>query len=193
MHSKKELFEQIVSLKALHLVQLNLPQKTSFKSGIGIRKSREALIIVWEDQKGVKGYGECSCRPDPYYSDEFMDGAITLVHKFIVPFLKKEQTFGALFNLLKKIRGWNFTKAAVEAAALSVIEQNTGISPFAMLTNQPLKEVPVGISLGLYSEFSEMENAVKDALQTGYRRLKFKISPQVRTALMRMEVSEKTI
>jgi len=181
MTIKQELLKQTISLKSLHLIQLNLPQKNSFTSGIGIRKSREALIIVWEDQNGVKGYGECSCRPDPYYSSEFTEGAIALINKFVVPFLKKEQTFGELFSLLKRIRGWNFTKAAVEAAALQVIEKTTGKSPFSMLTNKPLSEVPVGISLGLYSDLDEMKSVVDDALKTGYRRLKFKISPKVRT------------
>lgn len=181
MKSRQELFAQTISLKAIHIVQLNLPQLNSFTSGIGIRKSREALIIVWEDQNGTKGYGECSCRPDPYYSDEFTEGAIALVNNFIVPFLKKSQTFGDLFQLLSKIRGWNFTKAAVEAAALQVIEQTTGITPFARMETRPLAEVPVGISLGLYTELAEMKSVVNDALKTGYRRLKFKISPNVRT------------
>jgi len=181
MTLREELFSQNISLKAIHLIQLNLPQRNSFTSGIGIRKSREALIIGWEDQNGIIGYGECSCRPDPYYSAEFTAGAIALINKFIVPFLKETQTFGDLFHLLKKIRGWNFTKAAVEAAALQVIEQTTGKSPFAMLTNKPVTEVPVGISLGLYTDLEEMKKVVEDALQAGYRRLKFKISPQVRT------------
>ena len=181
MSSRAELFKQNISFKAIHLIQLNLPQRNTFKSGIGIRKSREALVIMWEDQNGTKGYGECSCRPDPYYSDEFTEGAMALVNKFIIPFLKKNQTFGDLFHLLNKIRGWNFTKAAVEAAALQVIEKNTDISPFAMMANKPLTEVPVGISLGLYSDLDEMKKVVQDALYTGYRRLKFKISPEVRT------------
>jgi len=180
MSSRQELFKQNISFKAIHLIQLNVPQRNTFKSGIGMRKSREALIIMWEDQNGIKGYGECSCRPDPYYSDEFTEGAIALVNKFIIPFLKKNQTFGDLFHLLNKIRGWNFTKAAVEAAALQVIEKNTGKSPFAMMEYKPLIEVPVGISLGLYSDIDEMKKVVQDALKTGYRRLKFKISPEVR-------------
>lgn len=179
MNSKQALFKQKLSFKSLHLIQLDLPQKQTFTSGIGVRKSREALIIIWEDQNGVKGYGECSCRPDPYYSDEFTAGALALINKFIAPFLKEQQTFGELVNLLNKIRGWNFTKAAVEAAALQVIEQNTGNSPFSLMTSQALEEVPVGISLGLYTDLGEMKAVVKDALQTGYKRLKFKISPKV--------------
>ena len=175
-----ELLDQQISFKTLKLIRLNLPQKEQFVSGIGVRNSREALIIEWEDQDGIKGYGECSCRPDPYYSDEFIGGAITLVEQFVVPFLIKEQSFGDLIKLLDKIRGWNFTKAAVEMAALQVIEQNTGRSPFDIMTNEPLIDVPVGISLGLYTDCDQMKKVVQNALDTGYKRLKFKISPNVR-------------
>lgn len=181
MNLKAELFKQNISLKTIHLIQIDLPQKHPFTSGIGVRNSREALLVVWEDLNGVKGYGECSCRPDPYYSDEFTEGAIRLVNKFIVPFLKHTQTFKDVFLLLNKIRGWNFTKAAIEAAALQVIEKNTGISPFDIMKNEPLRAVPVGISLGLHTDIEQMKQAVKGALNTGYKRLKFKISPNVRT------------
>ncbi|MEM6717706.1 MAG: o-succinylbenzoate synthase [Bacteroidota bacterium] len=176
----KDIYNLPISFKNIRLIRLNLPQKEQFVSGIGVRNSREALLIEWEDIAGVKGYGECSCRPDPYYSDEFIDGAIALVNQFIVPFLVAEQTFGDLVQLLDKIRGWNFTKAAVEMAALQVIEKNTGSSPFELLENTPLEKVPVGISLGLYTDLDHMKNVVKNALETGYRRLKFKISPKVR-------------
>ncbi|KAB8153017.1 o-succinylbenzoate synthase [Kordia sp. TARA_039_SRF] len=169
-----------ISFKNIRLIRLNLPQKEQFVSGIGVRNSREALIVEWTDANGVKGYGECSCRPDPYYSAEFIDGAIALVNQFIVPFLKAEQSFGDLIQILDKIRGWNFTKAAVEMAALQIIEKNTGNSPFQLLENTPLQKVPVGISLGLYTDLNYMKNVVKNALETGYRRLKFKIAPNVR-------------
>ncbi|MGK0390322.1 MAG: O-succinylbenzoate synthase [Maribacter sp.] len=181
MSKLQEILHQNISFKSIRLIRLDLPQLAPFISGIGIRKSREALIVEWEDQNGVKGYGECSCRPDPYYSAEFIEGAISLVQQFIVPFLKEEQSFSDLLRLLDKIRGWNFTKAAVEMAALSIIEQNTGKSPFDTLEHEPLTEVPVGISLGLYTDLDHMKKVVNDALETGYRRLKFKISPNVRT------------
>jgi len=180
MNKRKELFNQKISFKSLKLIHLDLPQKEQFVSGIGVRNSREALIVEWEDQNGVTGYGECSCRPDPFYSAEFIEGAIALVKRFVVPFLVKEQTFGDLTILLSKIRGWNFTKAALEMAALQVIEQNTGNSPFDIMKNEPLIEVPVGISLGLYTDYDPMKKAVTNALKTGYKRLKFKISPKVR-------------
>lgn len=180
MNNSQEICDQHISFKSMRLIRLDLPQKEKFISGIGVRKSREALIVEWEDQNGIKGYGECSCRPDPYYSDEFIEGAISLVKQFVIPFLKTEQTFSELLCLLNRIKGWNFTKAAVEMAALQVIEQNTGKSPFDMMEKDAMAEVPVGISLGLYTDLVDMKRVVKNALAIGYKRLKFKISPKVK-------------
>jgi len=174
------IYDQIISFKNINLILLDLPQKEKFISGIGVRNSREALIVEWEDQNGVKGYGECSCRPDPYYSYEFTEGAISLIEHFIIPSLSHEQTFGELIGLFEKIRGWNFAKAALEMAALQVIELNTGVSPFGIMTNKPLSKVPVGISIGMYEDFSDIKKIVENSLKLGYKRLKFKISPKVR-------------
>lgn len=181
MNNLQQIYQQSISFKAIRLIRLDLPQKEQFVSGIGVRNSREALIIEWEDLYGVKGYGECSCRPDPYYSDEFIDGAIVLVEQFVIPFLKEIQSFEALLSILSRIRGWNFTKAAIEMAALQVIEKQTGKSPFNMLETKPLNKVPVGISMGLYTDLGRMKTVVSNALKIGYKRLKFKISPKANT------------
>lgn len=171
---------QPITFKSIRLIRLNLPQKEQFVSGIGVRNTREALIVEWTDASGTQGYGECSCRPDPYYSAEYLDGAILLVQQFVVPHLKAEQTLGELVQVLDKIRGWNFTKAAVEMAALQVIEKNTGHTPLASLPTESLAHVPVGISMGLFTDLEQMKTKVQSALDTGYKRLKFKIAPSVR-------------
>ena len=112
-----------ITLHQLELFLIDLPQKSVFQSGIGIRKSKETLIVKWTDASGRVGYGECSCRPDPYYSAEFLPAAMLLIQQFIVPKLHKSQTFEELLAILQGIRGWNFTKAAVEAAARQVMLQ----------------------------------------------------------------------
>ncbi|MEM7187443.1 MAG: o-succinylbenzoate synthase [Bacteroidota bacterium] len=181
MNPLQEFLTQPLSFQGLRLIRLDLPQKEQFVSGIGVRNSREALLVVWEDADGVSGYGECSCRPDPYYSDEFIDGAIMMVQQFIVPHLSEIGTLGDLMTLLGRIRGWNFTKAAIEMAALDAIQKKTKKTPLELLDITPLTEVPVGISLGLYHDLEQMKMAVSNAISTGYRRLKFKIAPSVRT------------
>lgn len=177
------LLQQSITLASLDLFLIDLPQVGSFRSGIGIRNSREALIVKWTDQEGRIGYGECACRPDPFYSGEYRDAAADVIQRFIAPFLKKEQSYGEVINVLKKVRGWNFTKAAVEAALFQVVRQQSDISLSDLISSKPIAAIPVGISLGIYKDKVECYEVVQKAIEEGFQRLKFKISPKVDTSV----------
>lgn len=173
-----------ISLQKLELFSLDLPQKSVFKSGIGIRKSKETLIVKWTDAEGRIGYGECSCRPDPYYSAEFLASAKLLIQRFIAPNLKPTQTYGEILAIMKKSRGWNFTKSAVESAMFQILKQvNPDFQLSKQLKSSKIEDIPVGISLGIYNDFAEMKDVVQQAIDEGYQRVKFKISPFVDTKL----------
>lgn len=175
--------EEKISLKEINLLLLDLPQKTVFLSGIGVRKSRQTLIVQWIDADGRISYGECSCRPDPYFSAEFLEAATVLIRDFVVPQLREEQSYSELLQVLRRIRGWNFTKAAVEAAAYqNIVQRNPELSLFKALNLEPLAQIPVGISLGIQHDVAAFKAQVQDAIEAGYRRLKFKISPTVKLA-----------
>jgi O-succinylbenzoate synthase len=179
----KELMEQTITLKRLELHLIDLPQIMSFRSGIGTRNSREALIIKWIDAEDNVGYGECACRPDPYYSVEYRDAAADVIQKFIAPFLKKEQSYADILTILRKVRGWNFTKGAVEAAVFQIAKKKEGFDYSDLLTADPIDKIPVGISLGIYQDKEECYEVVKQAIEDGFQRLKFKISPTVDTTV----------
>ncbi len=179
--SYKTLIEQTISLKEIVLHKIDLPQRNAFTSGIGQRKSREALIIKWVDMDGRVGFGECACRPDPYYSAEYLDAAIDLIQKFIIPLLKPYQTYGEVLDILKRIRGWNFTKGAVEAAIFQIARLQSGFDLSANIHARPIADVPVGISIGIYKDKMECYDVVQQAIEDGFQRLKFKISPTVDT------------
>ena len=166
-----------ISLAKLELVVLDVPQVQPFKSAIGVRNSRQALVVCWHTLEGAVGYGECSCRPDPFYSHEFVQGALEVIKKFIFPQLKAKTTYGSVLRVLQKIRGWHFTKAAVEFAMNDAIRHTTGKGILEAWGRPRLRKVPVGISMGLFEEATHMQTAIEAAIQEGYRRLKFKINP----------------
>lgn len=168
-----------ISLHKLQLLILDVPQREVFLSGIGQRTSRKTLIVKWTDREGRIGYGECSCRPDPYYSAEFLDGVVLMLQKFVIPQLQSSQTYAELLQILQKIRGWNFGKAAIEAAAYDIWQQQTNDSLLTALPIQPISKIPAGISMGIYQDKQEMKKAVQKNIAAGYHRLKFKISPNV--------------
>lgn len=173
----QDILNQKISIDQLELIVIDLPQKGSFKSAIGIRKSRRAMLVKWTDKDGDTGYGECSCRPDPFYSSEFLKAALELTKDFIWPVAKAAESYQNLLDGLKKIRGWQFTKAAVEFALNDLLLRKTGKDLLSAWPYETIKDVPVGISLGLQENRAALEKAVKDAIALGYRRLKFKINP----------------
>lgn len=166
-----------VSLSKLELVVIELPQVKPFYSAIGVRHSRKALIIKWFTAQGIVGYGECSCRPDPFYSHEFVDGAISVVENYIFPLLKHVTTYREVLSMLSKVRGWNFTKAAIEMAMNDAIRRSTGKGILENWNREHVKQVPVGISMGMFSDEASMVESIQHAIDEGYQRLKFKISP----------------
>lgn len=180
---QQNLLEQTISLRNIVLRQINLPQIMQFSSGIGERKSREALIVEWTDQSGRVGYGECACRPDPYYSAEFLAGAVDMIQRFVLPLLKPTQTYAEVLQILRRIRGWNFTKGAIEAAVFQLAREQCNFKMDSAIDAQPINEVPVGISLGIYKDKMECYDVVQKAIEDGFQRLKFKISPTVDTAV----------
>jgi O-succinylbenzoate synthase len=189
-----EFLQHPLSIRQLHLHIIDLPQKKQFRSGIGIRKSRQALILKWEGPDGIIGYGESSCRPDPFYSAEFLTAGVELIHRFIFPQLKSVNTYGNLLKCLKKIRGWHFTKAAVEFAAHDYIRQKTGDTLFHYWPHPRINQIPVGISMGIQESQAALHESVDDALHSAYHRLKFKVYPEFdvevfRTALPKLQSS----
>ncbi|MEO1713404.1 MAG: hypothetical protein AAFU60_08725, partial [Bacteroidota bacterium] len=177
-------YDSKLSLKRLDLITVDLPQKVVFTSGIGVRKSRRALIVKWTDEDGRIGYGECSCRPDPYYSEEFLEAALPLVEHYLWPELVKAQTLWDLHKRMRKVRGWYFTKAAMEFAALDLLQSSTGTSFFASWDLWPsVERIPVGISIGIHDTLESLHQVIQSSKDLGYRRLKFKISPQTNTRL----------
>lgn len=177
------MLDNIITFDRIELYLLDLPQKIVFKSGIGTRKSKETLIVKWIDQDGRIGYGECSCRPDPYYSAEFLNAAALLIQKFIFPKLKKEQSYEDILSILKQIRGWNFTKSAIESAVFQIVKQlETSFDVSKQIKSSKISDIPVGISLGIYDDPLQMYDVVQEAIEIGYKRVKFKISPYVSIA-----------
>ena len=166
-----------VSLSTLELLVIEVPQKEVFVSAIGERQSRQALIVKWTDKDGDVGYGECSCRPDPFYSHEFVSGAVAVIEKFIFPLIAGAATYGQVVQNMQKVRGWNFTRAAIEFAMNDMLRRKTGRGILEHSGWQPLSRVPVGISLGMFPAATALQEKLTEIAAANYQRLKFKISP----------------
>jgi O-succinylbenzoate synthase len=168
--------EQRLSLDRLELIEATIPQIESFQSAIGRRSERQALFIRWWDREGAWGIGECSCRPDPFYSHEFNSAVVELIRCHILPMLKAEGTIADLHETLERVRGWPFSRAAILEAAFDLVRRTGGRDAVDQQTVRTL-HVPAGISLGIFQDGAGAVEKVREALKIGYRRIKMKVRP----------------
>ena len=166
-----------LTLERLEILELVVPQVESFRSAVGVRNERRALFVRWFDADGGWGLGECSCRPDPFFSGEFVDGARLVLEQHIAPRLSPRLTLGELERRLRRVRGWPFTTAAVLDAASDRLRRRGVPDLLDEWDGERLREVPVGISLGLFPDAESAVERVGRAVDDGYHRVKLKISP----------------
>lgn len=166
-----------ISLTRLDLIKVAVPLKEPFRSAIGTRTERLALLVAWFDREGNWGIGECSCRPDPFFNGEFVDGAVAVIRDFIFPLLPPGVSLSEIDRVLCKVRNWNFTRAAVLDAALDLLRRTGHPDLLDTMPGERLTRIPVGISLGLFTKPQQAVQRVREAVQEGYHRVKLKISP----------------
>lgn len=180
----KDVLSQEISLKQLDLIKIAVPQVESFQSAIGARKERIALLVRWIDVDENWGIGECSCRPDPFFSGEFVDGAMTVIRDYLLPRLPQHGTLADVVEVVAKIRGWNFTVAAVLDAAFDLLRRTGHDDPIAAWPEESISHVPAGISLGLFPTADAAIARIQNAQNDGYHRIKLKVTPTMDLSIL---------
>ena len=168
---------------------LGLPQHESFRSAVGSRLQREALLVRLHGSDGLFGIAECSARPDPYYNAEFLEGCLAVLRSFAVPAMRSGMRLAELQQALRRIRGWQFTTAAVLDAALDLLRRSGVPDLLDRWPGQRLSRIPAGISLGIFDDAASAERRVQQALAEGYRRIKLKCSPSQDHGVLRAAIA----
>ncbi len=168
-----------IGLERLELIELAVPQLETFRTAIGMRNERRALFVRWFEPDGGWGIGECSCRPDPYFNGEFLDGARSVIERFVFPPLPRRGRLRDLVEVLGRMRGWRFTTAAVLDAAGDLLRRRGAPDPVDLWPHPRAERVPVGISLGILPSAEAAIERLGRETAEGYRRIKLKISPAV--------------
>jgi len=181
-----DFIDRELSLSELELITVDLPQKETFTSAIGQRKSRRALLLRWVDREGHWGIGECSARSDPYFSHEYLDGVRAVLADHLFPVLDAEMTYGELVGQLDRIRGWGFARATVLAAIHDLWRRGGEADPLDhWREDERLYHVPVGVSLGLFDNAAVAIEKIAARLEAGFRRVKLKIRPGLDPAYLK--------
>lgn len=173
----KSILSTEISLAELTLLEVSVPHVEPFQSAIGKRDDRLALLVHWTDDDGDWGIGECGCRPDPFYSGEFVSGAAEVIQEFVFPSLPAKGTMQDVVQVTSRLRGWNFAQAAVLDAVFDMLRRKGTGDVIDQALPRRLDRVPVGIALGLFRNAEEAVARVAKAVGEGYRRVKFKVAP----------------
>ena len=134
-------------LTGLTLHVAELPLVTPFTTSFGTQTVRHALLLEAKfDIEGeqVTGWGESVAGENPLYSSEYVEGAIDVIHRWLVPTLVSAGPFVAesVAEILRPIVGHNMAKAAIEMAALEAQLRHRDLS-FADYLGQPAERYPL--------------------------------------------------
>ena len=112
---------------AFDLITVRLPLVSPFTTSFSTQTERTPLLVrltAEHDGRQVIGWGECVALVDPVYSPEFLDGARTVLERYLIPRLFDWQESGravtaeTVATALHHIVGHRMAKAALEMAVL---------------------------------------------------------------------------
>ena len=154
-------------------MKLVAPFETSME-----RTEVRRILLVQADVDGVTGWGECVAGESPYYSPETTDTAWLVLRDFLWPTIKGKEfaAAGDVWDLLRRVRGHNMAKAALESAVWDAEAKQRGV-PLSKLIGGVREEIASGVSIGIKESPDELAAAVQKELAAGYQRIKIKIKP----------------
>ena len=166
-----------MKIDAIRIVRVGMPLIYPFRTSFSnIDKIESVLVQITSD--GVSGWGEAASISTPVYSDEWSAGQYLVSRDVIAPLLIHQEVESGIHlqSLLRSIKGNYFAKAAFDLAWWDL---------YAKRQSQPLwkvlggKKVPVdaGADFGVMDSIKDLLDAMTEAKQQGYKRIKLKYRP----------------
>jgi o-succinylbenzoate synthase len=166
-----------VRIDRLELRLCRLPLVSFFETSFGRSYDRTFLLVRLEGD-GHEGWGEAVAEANPYYSAETTETAWHIITQFIAPlvlgapFLHPRDVYPAL----RRIRGHNMAKAAVEMAAWDLYAKAIG-QPLTRVLGGTRERIASGVSIGIQDSLDQLSAKVEAELSAGYQRIKIKVKP----------------
>jgi o-succinylbenzoate synthase len=166
-----------VRIDRLELRLCRLPLVSFFETSFGRCDERTFLLVRLEGD-GQEGWGEAVAEANPYYSSETTETAWHIITQFIAPLV-----LGAPFShprdvypALRRIRGHNMAKAAVEMAAWDLYAR-TIAQPLSRVLGGTRERIASGVSIGIQDSLDQLSAKIERELSAGYQRIKIKVKP----------------
>jgi o-succinylbenzoate synthase len=175
-----------MKIESIELYDLTLPLLEPFAISGGTMRDRRSLVVALRDGEGHIGYGESPPFELPFYSEETLAGARSLLSEVLIPRLASREIASPeeADQLLRfGVRGNPFARAALETAMwdLEASRRGTGLAVLIAerLGVEPAPSLPCGVALGIPADRSTqtLRRWIEQAVAKGYRRVKIKIAP----------------
>ena len=166
-----------MTIEKVELFLCRLPLVHFFETSFG-RSYDRTFVLVRVEGGGHEGWGEAVAEANPYYSGETTETVWHIISGFIAP-LVIGQRFDhprEIYPALRRIRGHNMAKAAVEMAAWDLFARAAG-QPLSTLLGGTRDRIASGVSIGIQDSFDQLIGKVEHELAAGYQRIKIKIKP----------------
>lgn len=171
-------------LEGIELLRLRLPLVRPWRTAHGVLTGRD-VILVRAVLDGTVGWAECSAQPEPTYTSEYVDGALDVLDRHLVPRLLDEDVGSGdeVQRALVGVKGHPMAKATLELAVLDAELRAAGI-PLArhlgarsVPSADPAPRVMAGVAVGVTGSIDELVNEVGQRVAEHYHRVKLKIQP----------------
>ncbi len=166
-----------MKIDAITLREINMPLVAPFQTSFGTTTDRRILLIEVRAE-GFTGWGECVAGEHPYFSEETVDTAWTIISTELAPLLADAELerSGDVPRLFKLVRGNRMAKAAVENALWDLEAQMRGVSLASMLGGTR-ETIACGVSIGIQPTLDQQMGKIEKELAAGYQRIKLKCKP----------------
>ncbi len=166
-----------MKIEAITLRELKIPLVHFFETSFGRTYTRRVLLLTLHCD-GLEGWGECTAGEDPYYSEEYIEGAWDVIVRYLGPsLLGKTLTAGReVPSLLARVREHRMAKAALENAVWDAEAQEKG-TPLWKLLGGTRREIACGVSIGIQDLHEQLLGKIEAELAAGYQRIKLKVKP----------------
>ena len=166
-----------LKIDSIVMREIQMPLVHPFQTSFGTTTDRRILLIEIRAE-GFTGWGECVAGEHPYFSEETVDSAWSVIAGELAPLLSGEsvEQSGSVPNLFRRVRGNRMAKAAVENAVWDLEAQLRGISLAEMLGGTR-GTIACGVSIGIQPTMDGQLAKIETELAAGYQRIKLKCKP----------------
>lgn len=175
----------------MELLWLDLHLHSPHVSALGTMAKRP-VVVARMVTGSADGWGECAALAAPTYSEEYADGAWSVLRDHLVPRLLEGSRStggmlpepGAVAGLLGSVKGNLMAKACLEMAVIDAGLRSTDRS-LADLLGATRDRVEAGAVVGIAETTDQMLCEVGQLVDSGYSRIKVKICPGADSHVLR--------